>query len=154
PDAPYVACVPLLIRAPPRSTLVPYTTLFRSAAVSRAALAAANRACWSETRWEDLHRGAVTWEHSPGARWPLLFWPGFPRVSVYPDRKSTRLNSSHGSISYAVFCLKKKITSLQAQLSTYTFIPSTSSRPALPPSTCICNARTTLSSRRLDTRSA
>src|SRR2546422_10067044 len=69
----------LMIRRPPRSTLFPYTTLFRSHA--RAARAA---------RPEGGARGAM------GARAGRL------------DRKSTRLNSSHGYISYAVFCLKKK----------------------------------------------
>src|SRR6266481_8223244 len=64
----------LMIRRPPRSTLFPYTTLFRSTACSRAA-----------------------WSTMPGA--------GFRHSE---DRKSTRLNSSHSSISYAVFCLKKK----------------------------------------------
>src|SRR5215470_19515247 len=63
----------LMIRRPPRSTLFPYTTLFRSAPYLRRS--------WRVT----CHI------HEPAA-----------------DRKSTRLNSSHGSISYAVFCLKKK----------------------------------------------
>src|SRR6266550_5694074 len=63
----------LMIRRPPRSTLFPYTTLFRSG------------------RW-------------PGAWSPRRGRPWDSR----PDRKSTRLNSSHGYISYAVFCLKKK----------------------------------------------
>src|SRR5438067_9044300 len=67
-----------MIRRPPRSTLFPYTTLFRSA---RRAANYANR------------------HGIPGARVPRA--PGI-------DRKSTRLNSSHVSISYAVFCLKKK----------------------------------------------
>src|SRR3989337_2233182 len=64
----------LMIRRPPRSTLFPYTTLFRS-----------------HHRGDDLH--------------PLLH---YDRWRDAQDRKSTRLNSSHGSISYAVFCLKKK----------------------------------------------
>src|SRR6476620_12303540 len=63
----------LMIRRPPRSTLFPYTTLFRSAPPSTCA----------------RHRHRSTWS---GRR----------------DRKSTRLNSSHANISYAVFCLKKK----------------------------------------------
>src|SRR5712675_3301376 len=67
----------LMIRRPPRSTLFPYTTHFRSAGERRA-----RRRDWA-------------------AR-PLLLRPR--------DRKSTRLNSSHGYISYAVFCLKKKKT--------------------------------------------
>src|SRR2546429_9201209 len=67
----------LMIRRPPRSTLFPYTTLFRSLAFAQ-------------------HAGHV------GAR---LLAGGLQRGR---DRKSTRLNSSHGYISYAVFCLKKK----------------------------------------------
>src|SRR4051812_49873016 len=72
-----------MIRRPPRSTLFPYTTLFRSAADINAANLAGYR--------------AVVFVNSSG--------------DVLPDeldRKSTRLNSSHMSISYAVFCLKKK----------------------------------------------
>src|SRR2546429_6002288 len=83
----------LMIRRPPRSTLFPYTTLFRSARRGRALPArgagahrpgrlAAHRV--SHTRGRGVFRGK--------------------------DRKSTRLNSSHGYISYAVFCLKKKNT--------------------------------------------
>src|SRR2546427_5995168 len=70
----------LMIRRPPRSTLFPYTTLFRSVV------------------------------------FPAPFWPTIASdepaaiVRSKPDRKSTRLNSSHSQISYAVFCLKKKKT--------------------------------------------
>src|SRR2546429_7233212 len=73
-----------MIRRPPRSTLFPYTTLFRSNRLSRAA---------------DCHRHRV----SEGGRTGR---GGVERRRR--DRKSTRLNSSHGYISYAVFCLKKK----------------------------------------------
>src|SRR2546422_6523492 len=76
-----------MIRRPPRSTLFPYTTLFRSAdhrAAARDAVAA---------------RGLVGRGRRPSR-------VAQPRDGV--DRKSTRLNSSHGYISYAVFCLKKK----------------------------------------------
>src|SRR3989442_11547141 len=76
-----------MIRRPPRSTLFPYTTLFRSPRKSRAA-----RAPPSQRHFRLRPRGGVP-------RPP----PGTPR-----DRKSTRLNSSHVRISYAVFCLKKK----------------------------------------------
>src|SRR5215203_6919533 len=65
----------LIIRRPPRSTLFPYTTLFRSGADATAPSPAACRAA---------------------------------RTCPAPDRKSTRLNSSHANISYAIFCLKKK----------------------------------------------
>src|SRR2546422_9805181 len=81
----------LMIRRPPRSTLFPYTTLFRSLTGSTVATARydAGRA--------ELHTGV--------ARVPD---PRVDRLSALLDRKSTRLNSSHGYISYAVFCLKKK----------------------------------------------
>src|SRR3712207_7967620 len=75
-----------MIRRPPRSTLFPYTTLFRS----RRAGAAAARAA----RGLGVRRGGL----------------GQPRPGSGRDRKSTRLNSSHANISYAVFCLKKKKT--------------------------------------------
>src|SRR2546422_5226193 len=71
-----------MIRRPPRSTLFPYTTLFRSLLTN-----------------VPIGR--------PDAA--LQNWLGGPVLPiVHPDRKSTRLNSSHGYISYAVFCLKKK----------------------------------------------
>src|SRR6266568_8669087 len=69
----------LMIRRPPRSTLFPYTTLFRSRRTGGPAETVVAR--------------------------PLSLHPGPP---LRRDRKSTRLNSSHSSISYAVFCLKKK----------------------------------------------
>src|SRR2546429_4994586 len=85
-----------MIRRPPRSTLFPYTTLFRS-----------------------LRTRALPLRPGPGpGRIRLLEWttrhhPSWPRTDRRDepkilDRKSTRLNSSHGYISYAVFCLKKK----------------------------------------------
>src|SRR6202021_3118316 len=74
----------LMIRRPPRSTLFPYTTLFRS--VHHGRIVGADGA---EPARLDAHRSAV-------------------------DRKSTRLNSSHANISYAVFCLKKKPETRQA----------------------------------------
>src|SRR3712207_7005406 len=82
----------LMIRRPPRSTLFPYTTLFRSP--------------------PDVGLGVVHRPHPPPRRVGLrvgrlqsvLRPGGVPRK----DRKSTRLNSSHANISYAVFCLKKK----------------------------------------------
>src|SRR2546422_7571188 len=77
-----------MIRRPPRSTLFPYTTLFRSLA-RRAGVQAPEP-------HDDVAQGAVV--HVDGAG------PG----DATRDRKSTRLNSSHGYISYAVFCLKKK----------------------------------------------
>src|SRR2546422_337370 len=84
-----------MIRRPPRSTLFPYTTLFRSAAASVAIVALA--ACHGER--------APTVLAPPAPNQPPVADPGGPYRG---DRKSTRLNSSHGYISYAVFCLKKK----------------------------------------------
>src|SRR2546422_6984357 len=80
-----------MIRRPPRSTLFPYTTLFRSRT---------GRLHRDGREQEPKQRQART--HS--RRRPRSAAPGRP----HRDRKSTRLNSSHGYISYAVFCLKKK----------------------------------------------
>src|SRR2546429_1156385 len=74
-----------MIRRPPRSTLFPYTTLFRSHDVAAAAGARIVHCCGFDSVPSDL--GVL---------------------GLHQDRKSTRLNSSHGYISYAVFCLKKK----------------------------------------------
>src|SRR5258708_11007512 len=79
----------LMIRRPPRSTLFPYTTLFRSS---------------QATRGRDELR-----------RLPQPAWQHAPRE----DRKSTRLNSSHQIISYAVFCLKKKNNKILARRKTH-----------------------------------
>src|SRR2546422_5836036 len=77
-----------MIRRPPRSTLFPYTTLFRSLAT---------------------HGRAVVFSRSPGrCRRKTRGRATGPCRRARRDRKSTRLNSSHGYISYAVFCLKKK----------------------------------------------
>src|SRR2546421_2817887 len=86
-----------MIRRPPRSTLFPYTTLFRSVDVRR-----------DEA---ELHGAAVRADAED--RLPLRPRIGRRRVArvcgrEHLDRKSTRLNSSHDQISYAVFCLKKK----------------------------------------------
>src|SRR5689334_23950484 len=102
-----------MIRQPPRSTLFPYTTLFRSdlrkrlAANGGAGLAFLVEETYSPTR-ERLR--AELQKQFPRMRWcvfdPLL--SEAQNFSTQIDRKSTRLNSSHSSISYAVFCLKKK----------------------------------------------
>src|SRR2546422_8017537 len=87
-----------MIRRPPRSTLFPYTTLFRSLQAP-SALGEAQADLVQEGPAEHLVRGEAVDERGvPHAG---------PRPDA-PDRKSTRLNSSHGYISYAVFCLKKK----------------------------------------------
>src|SRR5688572_32083729 len=88
-----------MIRRPPRSTLFPYTTLFRSR--YPAALESLGRAGMTERHAQIFARlldGA-----SPPVRERLI-----GRAVELADRKSTRLNSSHSQISYAVFCLKKK----------------------------------------------
>src|SRR5258708_22152170 len=89
-----------MIRRPPRSTLFPYTTLFRSAALSAHTLLSAKQAAEQAEREAAAARGrlAVAIEMMP---------EGFVLFDA-EDRKSTRLNSSHQIISYAVFCLKKK----------------------------------------------
>src|SRR5688572_31275068 len=84
----------LMLRRPPRSTLFPYTTLFRSPEIG-----VITEAMYvGEPEWE-VARGTIT-----GAPEKL--------AESMKDRKSTRLNSSHSQISYAVFCLKKKKTEL------------------------------------------
>src|SRR5690242_20933135 len=85
-----------MIRRPPRSTLFPYTTLFRSLQQER--LAAGHRG--------QLGLQVVALAGEDQRRDPAQ--PRHGRVERRLDRKSTRLNSSHMSISYAVFCLKKK----------------------------------------------
>src|SRR2546429_5378600 len=83
----------LMIRRPPRSTLFPYTTLFRSASsVSGLAVSGSYGLFFVLVNLKDFHQ--------------LGELQNFPDRLI--DRKSTRLNSSHGYISYAVFCLKKK----------------------------------------------
>src|SRR2546430_4071287 len=82
----------LMIRRPPRSTLFPYTTLFRSRAPTET-VATTVLLAPSMTETE------------------AAFW-----FEQHGDRKSTRLNSSHSQISYAVFCLKKKVDNLSDQL--------------------------------------
>src|SRR2546429_6857191 len=84
-----------MIRRPPRSTLFPYTTLFRSVQSQQDEVGAEGRRC----------SGAAGEGRSEAQ--PL----NHPVNGRRQDRKSTRLNSSHGYISYAVFCLKKKRTS-------------------------------------------
>src|SRR3712207_7412571 len=98
-----------MIRRPPRSTLFPYTTLFRSGV--------------------HAHRTAPDPSEGAAAQGPDR--PRRPRVGLDPrehgrirdvDRKSTRLNSSHANISYAVFCLKKKNNSKHVLLLYYSDI--------------------------------
>src|SRR5258707_10550190 len=80
-----------MIRRPPRSTLFPYTTLFRSPTL----LAESGRRLDQQLYLQYVEK--------PASKREVRRWR-----KEYPDRKSTRLNSSHANISYAVFCLKKK----------------------------------------------
>src|SRR3712207_9003006 len=90
----------LMIRRPPRSTLFPYTTLFRSNRDAHAARAALDQVDG------DLRPRVAGADHEHVA---AAIGLGVAVVlAVDQDRKSTRLNSSHANISYAVFCLKKK----------------------------------------------
>src|SRR3712207_9304359 len=115
-----------MIRRPPRSTLFPYTTLFRSPdgrwLVVNSGSEAAEEGVYSDGRDEDEATvfDTRTWEvvrtigplqygagfgFSPEGSWLVVSDGRFVKLL---DRKSTRLNSSHANISYAVFCLKKK----------------------------------------------
>src|SRR5687768_17809093 len=94
-----------MIRRPPRSTLFPYTTLFRSPRAGRDDLPAQQRRQRRRRRAASGREPQFQGERrDPPARDQLLQRQQGQGV----DRKSTRLNSSHGYISYAVFCLKKK----------------------------------------------
>src|SRR2546429_1768447 len=91
----------LMIRRPPRSTLFPYTTLFRSVQAG-----GATRRCCRAKKGRNTMRAPMTL--------------GLKALTAQ-DRKSTRLNSSHGYISYAVFCLKKKKKGSMTYVSTNEF---------------------------------
>src|SRR3712207_7253756 len=92
-----------MIRRPPRSTLFPYTTLFRSRLVilARLLLLAAGRGGAARLEARRVRLVAAEPEH-------VLLRGAHEGACPRLDRKSTRLNSSHANISYAVFCLKKK----------------------------------------------
>src|SRR2546430_3916229 len=100
-----------MIRRPPRSTLFPYTTLFRSLILIVLVL---------------LYTGIAT-PSEVGALGALL-------AAVIGDRKSTRLNSSHSQISYAVFCLKKK--QVKKLLTVHSHVLPISRARTLPPRCC------------------
>src|SRR3712207_7768416 len=96
----------LMIRRQPRSTLFPYTTLFRSVPLQPPLLPEVERGHAGrqrQTREAGEHQRGVHREERAG-----VVALGDARAAARPDRKSTRLNSSHANISYAVFCLKKK----------------------------------------------
>src|SRR3712207_7297377 len=98
----------LMIRRPPRSTLFPYTTLFRSVHTGHLEVEQ------DHVRLELLHQphhlravGRLTYHFEVRLR----AQNGHEALAQHRDQKSTRLNSSHANISYAVFCLKKKTKS-------------------------------------------
>src|SRR3712207_6996117 len=95
-----------MIRRPPRSTLFPYTTLFRSVPGVARKLAALyeQQGLYVEAREQYLQIA----EESARAGQRRESLEALRRIADFEDRKSTRLNSSHANISYAVFCLKKK----------------------------------------------
>src|SRR3712207_8204098 len=97
-----------MIRRPPRSTLFPYTTLFRSRG---------RRGNYSERELREWAERIASWRDSGVGVYAYFNndWEGFAVRNG--DRKSTRLNSSHANISYAVFCLKKKKTYQYNELS-------------------------------------
>src|SRR3712207_8807213 len=102
-----------MIRRPPRSTLFPYTTLFRSAV---GAVGPVERGGGPEEHLDALDvlvRARPEERHVHAQR----RHPGEP--VVLEDRKSTRLNSSHANISYAVFCLKKKKNNFSMTINSY-----------------------------------
>src|SRR2546426_7649436 len=100
-----------MIRRPPRSTLFPYTTLFRSPLGILLLGDRIGARHHAQAGAGDGRRAAV--RHVARSGHPLL-------LRDRPDRKSTRLNSSHLVISYAVFCLKKKKMSLEATIHSIT----------------------------------
>src|SRR5687768_18322570 len=93
-------CFSIWYRRPPRSTLFPYTTLFRSDLAGRATTQQGNQ-------YGDRAQEPVPWVLIPDRRQRFV---EFARhlIRAAQDRKGTRLNSSHGYTSYAVFCMKKK----------------------------------------------
>src|SRR2546422_7083710 len=95
----------LMIRRPPRSTLFPYTTLFRSSCTIR-------------------EKSVLTLGMSTDSQ-PRDRCASFGFLGAWEDRKSTRLNSSHGYISYAVFCLKKKSRETQHHVCSGSRTPGT-----------------------------
>src|SRR3712207_7511882 len=102
-----------MIRRPPRSTLFPYTTLFRSARLPVMLPTGREPRVGRTLERAVRHRLDAVFqrraERAQGAQQPL-------------DRKSTRLNSSHANISYAVFCLKKKIKTVYSDVLSFQYL--------------------------------
>src|SRR2546429_2332317 len=97
-----------MIRRPPRSTLFPYTTLFRSLI----AAIVCSIILWLKPKVydsSDVEVAGLYW-HFVDLVWMFIFPLVYLMSAKILDRKSTRLNSSHGYISYAVFCLKNKMS--------------------------------------------
>src|SRR3712207_7873990 len=102
-----------MIRRPPRSTLFPYTTLFRSVRPHVATMFALDERAYGRLSYRDklafTEDGARLYLREDGSSKRLGDMVRNPDLAAtLADRKSTRLNSSHANISYAVFCLKKK----------------------------------------------
>src|SRR5258707_6784851 len=102
-----------MIRRPPRSTLFPYTTLFRS----RRQVAVTPPPQWVRVvggftahQFAEKRLPTIDELNAAAPETPVFLLHLYDRAILNADRKSTRLNSSHANISYAVFCLKKKIT--------------------------------------------
>src|SRR3712207_8604359 len=94
-----------MIRRPPRSTLFPYTTLFRSGNTERKGPQSFEQGLVSVVH-SNVINAVINLDH---VRYIILMFYLFEVISSFiRDRKSTRLNSSHANISYAVFCLNKK----------------------------------------------
>src|SRR2546422_4222475 len=132
-----------MIRRPPRSTLFPYTTLFRSLlarAPRQAHGGAVRRVRGRVKRGRTVGRS----DRNPKRRVQLLAL-AHARSGDKGDRKSTRLNSSHGYISYAVFCLKKKKNyskRLQAKIHANVYIQMTDDQKFLAENQCPIYSKT------------
>src|SRR3712207_7441297 len=100
-----------MIRRPPRSTLFPYTTLFRSRFLPRHVSEMSALGIEAQAGQHPAAGEGVWIAPEDASKIPYPVW----EVLDFPDRKSTRLNSSHANISYAVFCLKKKNNIVKAK---------------------------------------
>src|SRR3712207_6967850 len=106
----------LMIRRPPRSTLFPYPTLFRSILAATGSISVAYSGQSSAGRSFSIAQTAFgIFTISASGRGPAAV-QNVSSTGAVEDRKSTRLNSSHANISYAVFCLKKKPTRLRLRV--------------------------------------